>query len=81
LLGPASWPFAENRDVAIERKVERSYGFFSRPSQGGRAAFVAISRWEATASNPALHHINLKTTSLAEMIEWHGKVAGMTVSH
>ncbi len=32
-------------------------------------------------SKPTLHHINLKTTRLAEMIEWYGKVTGMTVSH
>ncbi len=32
-------------------------------------------------SRPALHHINLKTTRLAEMIDWYGKVTGMTVSH
>ena len=32
-------------------------------------------------SRPALHHINLKTTRLADMIEWYGKVTGMTVSH
>ncbi len=32
-------------------------------------------------SAPALHHINLKTTRLAEMIDWYGKVTGMTVSH
>ena len=32
-------------------------------------------------SRPTLHHINLKTTRLAEMIEWYGKVTGMTVSH
>ena len=32
-------------------------------------------------SKPALHHVNLKTTQLAEMIEWYGKVTGMTVTN
>ncbi len=27
--------------------------------------------------NPSLHHVNLKTTRLGEMIEWYGVVAGM----
>ncbi|MDQ2716018.1 MAG: hypothetical protein M3Z08_14015 [Chloroflexota bacterium] len=27
--------------------------------------------------HPTLHHINLKTTRLQEMIEWYGTVVGM----
>jgi catechol 2,3-dioxygenase len=31
---------------------------------------------------PALHHVNLKTTRLQEMIEWwYGRVTGMEVAH
>ena len=32
-------------------------------------------------TKPVLHHVNLKTTRLAEMVDWYGKVTGMTVSH
>jgi catechol 2,3-dioxygenase len=27
-------------------------------------------------ANPVIHHVNLKTTRLAEMIDWYGQVAG-----
>ena len=30
---------------------------------------------------PTLHHLNLKTTRLDEMIEWYGRVVGMDVVH
>jgi catechol 2,3-dioxygenase len=30
---------------------------------------------------PALHHVNLKTNRLQEMITWYGLVVGMTVTH
>jgi catechol 2,3-dioxygenase len=30
---------------------------------------------------PLLHHVQLKTTRLDEMIEWYGRVAGMVVAH
>ena len=30
---------------------------------------------------PAFHHVNLKTTRLQEMIDWYGKVVGLTVTH
>jgi catechol 2,3-dioxygenase len=30
---------------------------------------------------PALHHVNLKTTRLQEMIDWYGAVLGMEVVH
>ena len=29
---------------------------------------------------PALHHVNLKTTRLQEMLDWYGKVVGLTVN-
>ena len=29
-------------------------------------------------ANPVLHHINLKTTRLQEMIDWYGTVVGTT---
>jgi catechol 2,3-dioxygenase len=32
-------------------------------------------------SNPILHHVNLTTTRLKEMIDWYGAVTGMTVCH
>ncbi len=32
-------------------------------------------------SKPVLHHVNFKTTRLAEMIEWYVKVTEMTVHH
>jgi hypothetical protein len=28
-------------------------------------------------SNPTLHHVNLKTTRLKEMIDWYGAVVGL----
>ncbi len=31
--------------------------------------------------NPTLHHINLKTTRLQEIIDWYGLVVGMRVNH
>lgn len=34
---------------------------------------------EASA-RPTLHHVNLKTTRLQEMIDWYGKVLGMEVT-
>jgi catechol-2,3-dioxygenase len=34
-----------------------------------------------TVLQPTLHHINLKTTRLQEMIDWYGTVVGMRVSH
>ena len=30
---------------------------------------------------PVLHHVNLKTTRLQEMIDWYGRVTGMEVQH
>jgi catechol 2,3-dioxygenase len=32
-------------------------------------------------TKPVLHHFNLKTTRLTEMIDWYSKVTGMTVTH
>lgn len=32
-------------------------------------------------ANPVLHHINLKTTRLQEMIDWYGVVVGTEVTH
>ena len=32
-------------------------------------------------TNPTLHHINLKTTRLQEMIDWYGLVVGAEVTH
>ena len=32
-------------------------------------------------AHPTLHHINLKTTRLEEMIAWYGTVVGMEVTH
>jgi catechol 2,3-dioxygenase len=31
--------------------------------------------------NPTLHHVNLKTTRMPELIEWYGKVIGVEVMH
>jgi catechol 2,3-dioxygenase-like lactoylglutathione lyase family enzyme len=31
---------------------------------------------ERTMKHPKLHHINLKTTRLQEMVDWYGKVVG-----
>jgi catechol 2,3-dioxygenase len=35
----------------------------------------------STGWRPTLHHVNLKTTRLAEMIEWYVTVVGMDVVH
>lgn len=32
-------------------------------------------------TSPTLHHVNLKTTRLKEMIDWYGTVAGMKPQH
>ena len=32
-------------------------------------------------SNPTLHHVNLKTTRLKEMIDWYGTVVGLKPHH
>ena len=34
-----------------------------------------------TIPRPALHHVNLKTTRLQEMIDWYGLVVGIEVTH
>ena len=34
-----------------------------------------------TTVRPTLHHINLKTPRLQEMIEWYGIVVGMTSNY
>ena len=34
-----------------------------------------------TPMNPTLHHVNLKTTRLKQMIDWYGAVAGMKPMH
>jgi catechol 2,3-dioxygenase len=31
--------------------------------------------------NPVMHHVNLKTNRLQELIDWYGTVVGMTVNH
>lgn len=31
--------------------------------------------------NPSLHHVNLKTVRLQEMIDWYGLVVGIEVTH
>ena len=31
--------------------------------------------------NPTLHHVNLKTTRLREMIDWYGTVVGLKPQH
>src|SRR3982074_346300 len=30
---------------------------------------------------PVVHHVNLKTVRLQELIDWYGTVVGMTVNH
>jgi catechol 2,3-dioxygenase len=36
---------------------------------------------DTTINRPTLHHINLKTSRLHEMIEWYGTVVGMKSNH
>ena len=31
-------------------------------------------------TNPAMHHVNIKTTKLQEMIDWYGLVVGAKVN-
>jgi catechol 2,3-dioxygenase len=33
------------------------------------------------AASPVLHHVNLKTCRIDDMIEWYGRVVGMKVTH
>lgn len=35
---------------------------------------------DTTVLRPALHHVNLKTTRLAEMIDWYAQVVGMEIN-
>lgn len=35
----------------------------------------------ATSANPTLHHVNIKTGRLNEMIDWYGTAVGLTVQH
>ncbi len=44
------------------------------PAQAEPAEKFAVHR-------PALHHVNLKTTRLQEMIDWYSTVMGMEISH
>jgi catechol-2,3-dioxygenase len=44
-----------------------------------QAAPVAID--DTSVRIPTIHHINLKTTRLAELIEWYGTVVGATVNY
>ena len=32
------------------------------------------------SANPVLHHVNLKTTRMQEMIDWYARVVGMEPS-
>ena len=41
------------------------------------AADATIAIDDTTIIKPALHHVNLKTTRLDEMIEWYGLVVGL----
>jgi catechol 2,3-dioxygenase len=36
---------------------------------------------EGTFPCPTLHHVNLKTTRMQEMIDWYTIITGMTVQH
>lgn len=36
---------------------------------------------DKTVTRPVLHHINLKTSRLHEMIEWYGTVVGMKINY
>ena len=38
-----------------------------------------MSERKETISRPKLHHINLKTTRLQEMVDWYKKVVGAEV--
>lgn len=40
-----------------------------------------MSEQSETRIRPRLHHVNLKTTRLQEMIEWYGEVVGVEVTH
>lgn len=40
-----------------------------------------MSEQESTMARPKLHHGNLKTTRLYEMVDWYGKVLGAEVVH
>jgi hypothetical protein len=35
----------------------------------------------STVTNPVLHHVNLKTTRLQEMIDWYAQTIGMRVNY
>src|SRR5437763_9380570 len=41
------------------------------------AADATMAIDDTTIIKPALHHVNLKTTRLAELIEWYGLVVGL----
>ncbi len=40
-----------------------------------------MSEVSAAIKQPVLHHINLKTTRLQELIDWYGTVVGMKPNH
>lgn len=40
-----------------------------------------MARRNGASVRPKLHHFNLKTTRLQEMVEWYGKVVGTEVVH
>ena len=46
-----------------------------------RAEQVAFPVASEAIAKPSLHHVNLKTTRLQEMIDWYGTVVGMEVVH
>jgi catechol 2,3-dioxygenase len=46
-----------------------------------RTAVADKTRLETGVATPALHHVNLKTGRLREMIEWYGLIVGLHPNH
>jgi catechol 2,3-dioxygenase len=51
-------------------------GRWSEPSADATLRCVAFGVDETQVLRPAMHHVNLKTTRLQEMVDWYGKVIG-----
>lgn len=49
--------------------------------EGNAAVEDPLARAEAAAPAPALHHVNLKTVRLREMIDWYSTVVGMRLHY
>ena len=79
---------ALDRIVDLEQLVDDGLRPLAEGRGAGRlscacpgTARLGIRMPEQQSPTPTLHHVNLKTLRLAEMVEWYGRVLGMAINH